>query len=261
MSFQCMRWGLSINYSIKYRNQLQTLQSLYQNECKNHEQARNEIRQLKQKVDTLKTNLLDEKRAHLDKVSKLEESILIKDKLQSQLTHVEEELATAIVNGHGLEYRLKQQEESCLQLTSEKRELLKQIDNLEDNFKNFTLDYENSLTTQTKANKVYEARLEHYQMKLDEANSQIESHETDCQLLKEWNVRLANELAQVKGAYQGTYTFRMRRFLGTLPRRPGFYVQYFLYLFVRDAPLPRRPSYEKREFGRMIAAYPYAGGL
>nr|XP_019546447.2 MAP7 domain-containing protein 2-like [Aedes albopictus] len=247
--------------SIKYRNQLQTLQSLYQNECKNHEQARNEIRQLKQKVDTLKTNLLDEKRAHLDKVSSLEESILIKDKLQSQLTHVQEELATAIVSRHSLECQLKQQEESCLQLTSEKRELLKQIDNLEDNFKNFERDYEKSLTDQTKTNKVYEARLEHYQMKLDEANSQIESHETDCQLLKEWNVRLASELAQVKGAYQGTYTFRVRRFFGDLPRRPGFYVQYFLYLFVRDAPLPRRPPTDKRDLGRLIVAYPYAGVL
>ena len=45
-----------------------------------------------------------------------------------------------------------------------------QIDNLEDNFKNFERDYEKSLTDQTKTNKVYEARLEHYQMKLDEAN-------------------------------------------------------------------------------------------
>ncbi|XP_062549282.1 uncharacterized protein LOC134213869 [Armigeres subalbatus] len=247
--------------SIKYRNQLETLRSLYQNECKNHEFARNEIRTLKAKVDSLEKKLLDEKTAHLDKMSKLEESIQIKDKLQSQLTHVEEELASSIVKWHSLEYQLKEQEESCVQLTSEKRELLKQIDNLEDNFKNFELDYEKSLTDQTKINKVYEARLEHYRIKLDDANSQIETYETDCQLLKEWNVRLASELSQVKGDYQGTYTFRVRRFFACLPRRPGFYVQYLLYLFVRDTPLPRRPSSEKRNCRGIITSYPYAGGL
>lgn len=51
----------------------------------------------------------------------------MRDKLQSQLTHAEEELAKAVINWHSFEFKLKQQEESCLQLTSEKRELLKQV--------------------------------------------------------------------------------------------------------------------------------------
>lgn len=113
--------------SIKYRNQLHTIRSLYQNECKNHESARNDIKTLKQKLEGLKANLLQEKKAHLDKVSELEGFVRIRDKLQSQLTHTEEELAKAIINWHGFEFKFKQQEESCLKLTSEKRELLKQV--------------------------------------------------------------------------------------------------------------------------------------
>ncbi|XP_065095222.1 uncharacterized protein LOC135717193 [Ochlerotatus camptorhynchus] len=115
------------NTSIKYLNQLHTIQSLYQNECRNHESARTDIKALKQILEGLKTNLLQEKKAHLDKVSELEGFVLMRDKLQSQLTHAEEELAIAIINWHSFEFKFKQQEESCLQLTSEKRELLKQV--------------------------------------------------------------------------------------------------------------------------------------
>lgn len=248
------------NTSIKYRNQLHTIQSLYQNECRNHESARNEIKALKQKLESLKSNLLQEKKAHLDKVSELEGFVQIRDKLQSQLTHAEEELAKAIINWHSFEFKLKQKEESCLQLTSEKRELLKQIDNLEDNFKKFECDYEKSLSEHTKSNEIYDARLKQYRTQLDEAASKIESCEADCQLLKEWNVRLASELAQVKGAYHETYAFRVRRFFTNLPRKPGFYVQYLLYLLVRGTPLPRAPI-ERRKIHGMITVYPYASGL
>ncbi|XP_039437534.1 uncharacterized protein LOC120419035 [Culex pipiens pallens] len=227
------------NTSIKYRNQLHTIQSLYQNECKNHEAARNDLRSTKKKLETLKTNLLEEKTSHLSKVSELEASVIQRDKLQEQLSKIEGDLAKAIINWHSFEYRSKEYEERCDQLESEKKELLKQIDQLEENFKNFERDYENSLQVQTNSNKVYEVRLEHHQKLLEDAKNQLELRESDCELLKEWNVRLAEELAAVKGSYHATYGYRVRQFFTNLPRKPGFYVQYALYLFVQGVPVPR----------------------
>uniref|UniRef100_A0A8D8C1T1 (northern house mosquito) hypothetical protein n=1 Tax=Culex pipiens TaxID=7175 RepID=A0A8D8C1T1_CULPI len=113
------------------------------------------------------------------------------------------------------------------------------IDQLEENFKNFERDYENSLQVQTNSNKVYEVRLEHHQKLLEDAKNQLELRESDCELLKEWNVRLAEELAAVKGSYHATYGYRVRQFFTNLPRKPGFYVQYALYLFVQGVPVPR----------------------
>ncbi|XP_058814303.1 uncharacterized protein LOC131678283 [Topomyia yanbarensis] len=238
------------NTSIKYRNQLHTIQSLYQNECKNHETARSELRTQKQKMESLKANLLEEKTAHLSIVSELEASLIRQEKLQSKLTATEEELANAIVSWHGFESKLKQQEDRCGLLESEKKELLKQIDHLEENFKNFERDYERSLAEQATSNKIYEARLGGYQQKVDELNSQLNVYEADCQLLKDWNVRLASELAQIKGSYHSTYAFRMRRFFTNLPRKPGFYVQYLLYLLVQGTPLPKISSPSSR---RMVS--------
>ncbi|XP_058454013.1 uncharacterized protein LOC131432012 [Malaya genurostris] len=230
------------NNSIKCRNQLHTIQSLYQNECKNHEAARAEIRTQRQKMEILKASLLEEKTAHLAKVSALEASLNEQEKLQSQLSSTEDELAKAIVSWHGFESQCKQQGDRCVTLESEKKELLKQIDNLEDNFKNFERDYEKSLAEQVTGNQIYEARLRSYQQKLEELSSQVSVYEADCQLLKDWNVRLASELAQIKGSYHSTYAFRVRRFFANLPRKPGFYVQYLLYLLVQGTPLPKRSS-------------------
>lgn len=106
---------------------MHTIQSLYQNECKNHEAARNDLRSTKKKLETLKTNLLEEKTSHLSKVSELEASVIQQDKLQEQLTKIEGDLAKAIINWHSFEYRSKEYEERCDLLESEKKELLKQV--------------------------------------------------------------------------------------------------------------------------------------
>lgn len=113
--------------SIKYRNKLQTIQSLYGSECKNHESARSDIRMLKQKLETLQTNLLGEKSAHLEKVTALEASANERDKLQSQLSHTEARLAEAVANWHSYESMCQLKNDRCAQLENEKEQLMKQV--------------------------------------------------------------------------------------------------------------------------------------
>ncbi|XP_055550427.1 uncharacterized protein LOC129732962 [Wyeomyia smithii] len=235
----------------KFNSKFQTIQSLYQTECRNHELARSDIRSLKLKLKNLKANLLEEKTAHLAKVSELEESLVRRGELQSQLTSTEDELAKAIICWHDFECKWKQEEERTGLLKSEKLELLKQIDMLEDNFKNFEHDYNRMLADHINAQNMYEARIGSCQRKLEEVTSQLAGYEMDCQLLKEWNVRLAADLAQVRGNYQSTYSYRMKHFFANLPRKPGFYVQYVIYLLVRGAPLPKRPSPVRDNFHQM----------
>ncbi|XP_055594601.1 uncharacterized protein LOC129745514 [Uranotaenia lowii] len=231
--------------TLKYKNQLETIQSLYRYELNKHESSNSELRALKLKLETLKANLLAEKTAHLKTVSDLEVCSIERDKLQAQLEHTEKELAAAILNWHSFEYKLELREERCTQLEKEKQELLKQIDTLEENFRNFEKDFEKTIAVQTNSTKLLDSRLENYQKELTEANSKLEVYETDCQLLKEWNVRLAGELAQIKSTYQSSYSYRMRKFFYELPRKPAFYLQYALYLMVRGTPAPHWPQADR----------------